>query len=66
MITIKVDKDSCQGYGNCVLNYPDAFDLGADAVVELLKSEVADDAADKVRAAVRDCPATAISSSLQS
>ena len=64
MITIKVDQDVCQGYGNCVLNFPEAFDLSPAAVVELRLAEVPDEAADRVRAAVRECPASAISSSL--
>ena len=64
MITIKADQDVCQGYGNCVLAFPGAFDLDDNGIVQLLQPEVSDDAAGDVRAAVRECPSEAISSSL--
>ena len=64
MITIKADQTACQGYGNCVLAFPDAFDLTDSGFVQLLTAEGSDDAAEKVRAAVRDCPTAALSSSL--
>jgi ferredoxin len=64
MIEIRTDENACQGYGNCVLNFPEAFDLSPSAVVELKLSEVPDSDADKVRAAIAECPAAAISSSL--
>lgn len=66
VISISVDQDVCQGYGNCVLHFPEAFDLGPSSVVELLQAEVSDDRAELVRTVVLDCPAGAIASSLDS
>ncbi len=40
MATIKVDLSKCQGYANCVVTSPDAFDLGDDGKVVLLTREV--------------------------
>ena len=61
MITIKVDRSVCQGYGNCALASADIFDLGDDGLVTL-KADHADGAnADAVRRAVYDCPTEAIS-----
>lgn len=60
MITIRVDRSVCQGYGNCVLADAGTFDLGDDGLV-VLKADHADGArADAARRAAYDCPTEAI------
>jgi ferredoxin len=58
--TIKVNRETCQGYGNCVMAFPEAFDLDDDGFV-VLKRDTADDSeADPLRRAVYDCPTDSI------
>ncbi|MDH6676669.1 ferredoxin [Rhodococcus sp. LBL1] len=61
MATINVDLTKCQGYANCVVASPDAFDLGDDGKVVLLTKEVSADALAEVEEGVRSCPAAALS-----
>ncbi|MFC9514964.1 ferredoxin [Nocardiaceae bacterium NPDC056970] len=61
MATIKVDLSKCQGYANCVVTSPDAFDLGDDGKVVLLTREVTPDKLAEVEEGVRSCPAAALS-----
>lgn len=61
MITIKVDRGVCQGYGNCVLADPETFDLDDGGLVTLRTAEVGADRAAAVRRAAYDCPTEAIS-----
>ncbi|WP_430330938.1 ferredoxin [Rhodococcus sp. ACT016] len=60
MATIKVDLNKCQGYANCVVTSPDAFDLGDDGKVALLIQEVSAEALAEVEEGVRSCPAAAL------
>jgi ferredoxin len=59
---IAIDLGLCQGYGNCVSAAPDFFDLDDSGQVLLLKAvaETDEDQA-AVRAAVAQCPMSAIS-----
>lgn len=59
--TIKVDRDLCQGYGNCVLHAEEHFDLDDDGLVVLKKDTVDDGEVEAVRRAVYDCPQEVIS-----
>lgn len=58
---IVVDRDTCDGYGNCVFVAPEIFDLGDDDRVVLRAEEVTDDNHDAVDLAVGECPTRAIS-----
>lgn len=60
MTRVAVEVQRCEGYGNCVVAAPIAFDLDDEGKAVLLRAAVA--AADRaaVTAAVRSCPAAAI------
>ncbi|WP_250282816.1 MULTISPECIES: ferredoxin [unclassified Frankia] len=60
MITIRVDRDVCQGYGNCVLADPEIFDVDDDGLVVLSQATVAGERLPAVRRAEYDCPSKAI------
>lgn len=60
MITIDVDMDKCQHYGQCVFEAPDIFKLNADDKLEF--TATADDSRrHDVESAVDVCPMQAIS-----
>ena len=61
MITISIDMDKCQHYGQCVFEAEDIFELDADGKIQYVK-EVPDDRQDDVDNAVDVCPMQAISS----
>jgi ferredoxin len=56
--TIRIDRDLCVGFGDCVTEAPELFELGADGIVLF----VADDSAQEQRAlaACRACPVDAL------
>ena len=59
MLTIKVDMDKCQHYGQCVYEAPNIFKLNADDKLEYLAS--ADESErDNVKSASDICPMQAI------
>ncbi len=60
MATITADPGACQGYGNCLTNASDVFDMDDDGVVIVLRDTV--DEADRVRVeeAARSCPVNAL------
>jgi ferredoxin len=59
MITIRVDMDKCQHYGQCVFEAPTVFRLNDDDKLEY--TATADDSErDNVEAAVDVCPMQAI------
>jgi ferredoxin len=60
VMKVVIDRNACQGYGNCVVAAPDVFDLDDDGKVVLLVAEPGEDLAAAVREAVRDCPVRAI------
>ena len=60
MITINVDMDKCQHYGQCVFEAPDVFKLNDDDKLEFVAS--ADDSRRRdIESAVDVCPMQAIS-----
>lgn len=61
MITVRVDRGLCQGYGNCVLAAPDSFDLDDEGLVLLTDERVGPERVAAVRRAAYDCPTEAIS-----
>lgn len=58
---IELDLDLCLGYGNCVVEAPEHFELDEDTgkAVVLIESPDESDRA-VVEAAVRSCPAVAL------
>jgi ferredoxin len=60
MITINIDMDSCQNYGQCVFEAEDIFQLDEDGKIQYTK-EVPDDRLEDVENAVDVCPMQAIS-----
>ena len=60
MITINIDMDSCQNYGQCVFEAEDIFQLDEDGKIQYTK-EVPDDRQGDVENAVDVCPMQAIS-----
>ncbi len=63
MITINIDMDSCQNYGQCVFEAEDIFQLDEDGNIQYTK-EVPDDRQEDVENAVDVCPMQAISFSV--
>jgi ferredoxin len=61
MISVKVNRDTCEGYANCIRAAPDVFDLDSDDLVVLKQEQPADDQISKVRRATYDCPTESIS-----
>lgn len=59
-IKIQVDRDTCDGFGNCVAAAPEVFELDDDGLVVLKMAEAEDDRADEIRRAAYDCPTEAI------
>jgi ferredoxin len=60
VIEIKLDRRTCQGYGNCVLVAPELFDLDDDGLAVVRQSHVEDDQLDAVQKAAYDCPTGSI------
>lgn len=59
---IHLDLSLCNGYGNCVMEAPEEFDLDEDTgKAVLLREEAGDDARARLESAVSVCPMQAIS-----
>jgi ferredoxin len=58
---ILIDRESCDGYGNCVFVAPEIFDLDDENLVVLLTDEVTDANRASVDLAIGECPMRAIS-----
>ena len=59
MLTIDIDMDKCQNYGQCVCEAEDIFQLDGDGNIQYTK-DVPDDRQDDVDNAVDVCPMQAI------
>ncbi len=58
---VTVDTDTCQAYGNCLLEAPDVFDLDDEAAVAVvLQASPPEGLRTAVEAAVRSCPVQAL------
>jgi ferredoxin len=57
---IHADLGKCQGYGNCIVQDEQHFDLDDNGFVVIRDDRVAEGERDTVAAAVRSCPANAI------
>jgi ferredoxin len=61
MIRVNVNRETCEGYANCVRAAPDVFDLDDDDLVVLKQEQAGDEQLAKVRRATYDCPTESIS-----
>jgi ferredoxin len=57
-LTIRVDRDLCVGFGHCLEEAVDAFDLGDDGIVRFAHPERA--SRDDLLAACQVCPVEAL------
>ncbi|WP_199435252.1 ferredoxin [Qaidamihabitans albus] len=59
---VEIDRELCNGYGNCVVTAPDVFDIDPDSnIAYLVDDQQPDEAAmPEVREAADDCPVRAI------
>lgn len=57
---ITLDREKCDGYGNCVFVSPKVFDLDADNRAVLLTTEIDDSNEESVALAIAECPMRAI------
>lgn len=60
-ITVSANRQTCEGYGNCVRAAPAVFDLDDEGLVVLKQQQVGDDQLPRVRQATYDCPTDSIS-----
>jgi len=60
MAEIHVDRDTCEGYGNCVSACPSVFDLDDDGLVVLDIDAAGVTALEDLRRAAYDCPTESI------
>jgi ferredoxin len=58
---VRVDTEVCAGFGVCLGLCPEVFELHEDGYAIVLVGEVPPELEDKVRQAVSQCPANAIS-----
>lgn len=58
---ILIDRERCQGYGNCALASEGHFDLDDEGLVVLVKQVAEQGELAAVRRAVYDCPTDALS-----
>lgn len=58
---VQADRETCEGYGNCVVTAPAHFDLDDDGKVVVVQAEVAEADRGVVDAAVKGCPVAALS-----
>lgn len=61
MIRVFANRDTCEGFGTCVMVSEAIFDLDDDGIVVLKQKLVPDDMLAKVRQAAYDCPTDSIS-----
>ena len=58
---VTADTDTCQAFGNCLLEAPDVFDLDEEnAAVVVLQAHPPEGLRPAVEAAVRNCPVQAL------
>lgn len=58
---VRADRDRCKGYGNCVMNEPDVFDVDDDGTVLVLRESIPEADRSRVEAATLSCPVSALS-----
>ncbi len=60
MVRVTVDVELCEGYGNCVFEAEDYFELEDDGVVQLRTTEVKPADVERVELAAASCPVSAL------
>jgi ferredoxin len=60
IVKVILDRDLCNGYGNCVIEAPAAFDLDDSGIGIVLLESPSVDQEDRVRLAAAMCPVEAI------
>lgn len=60
MPKVIADVEICQGYGNCITNAPDVFDIDDDGKVVVLLDIIDDADRTRVQEAARSCPVNAL------
>lgn len=61
MIKVTANRETCEGFGTCVLAAETVFDLDDEGLVVVKEEMVADDLLAQVRDAAYDCPTDSIS-----
>jgi ferredoxin len=61
MLRLIADRDTCQGYGNCITAAPDVYDIDDDGKVVLLVDAIDEADHGRVEEANRSCPVNALS-----
>lgn len=57
---VELDRERCQGYGNCVLVAPDLFDIDDEGLAVVKATLVGESQLADVRRAAYDCPTDSI------
>jgi ferredoxin len=60
MPKVIADRDTCQGYGNCITTAPDVYDIDDDGKVVLLAETIEESERARVEEAARSCPVDAL------
>lgn len=60
-LSVVADLNACQGYVCCVIEAPEIFDVDDDGKVRVLQVNPSGDQQSELAAAVRSCPARALS-----
>jgi ferredoxin len=60
MSTIKADRGTCQGYGNCAIAFPAAFDVDDEGLVVQKQDHVDESELEAAQRAAYDCPTDSI------
>lgn len=57
---VTVDQNRCNGYGNCVMEAPEVFDLDGSGLAIVKQESTPEEFRGRVEQAVRLCPVQAI------
>lgn len=60
MVSVRADRDKCQGYGNCAGLVPNAFEVGDDNTVVVLRESFPESDTSLLREAAKMCPMAAL------
>jgi ferredoxin len=60
MVKALGNRESCRGYGNCLIAAPKVFDVDDDGLVIVLKDDVSAEELSAVERAAYDCPTNSI------
>lgn len=59
-ITVRVDRELCQGHGQCVESAPEVFDIRDDGYAHVLQTAGTPEQLQRVKEAMSRCPMDAI------